>query len=151
VISLASELSTFLLLTSLTIMFLSGIWAIGTIYLETEKLYSSVTIPASKIVIEDFEIEDNLLRMVIANYGTSSTIISHSTLNVHVIYYSDSLTEYKVYKNWTLDGRKINVYELLPGTKVELEVELETLPPKDGIVDIVLTSGDFRVEWAKKF
>lgn len=150
-ISLASELSTFLILTSLTVMLLSGIWAIGTLYLQTEKLYSSATLPSAKIVIEDFYIDNNILNITLLNDGSSSVIISQENTKVHILYYAADNVEYKVYSKWTIKGENITSYELLPGAKVVLNVKLDTMASKDCILDVILTSRWFRVEWTKKF
>ncbi|MEM1985966.1 MAG: hypothetical protein QXG36_07145 [Nitrososphaeria archaeon] len=148
---MASELSTFLLLTSLSVMIISAIFAIGTLYIETGKIYSSITIPPAQITIKDFLIEGNSLKIKVQNSGTSSVIFSQENLNIHVIFYCNSFSVYKVYRSWTVSGKKVNVLELIPGSEVELEIELETIPSEGCLVDVIISSGEMRVEWSKRF
>lgn len=149
-IRLASELSTFLLLTSLTVMILSAVFAIGTLYVETGKFYASLTKQPTQIIIKDFVIEGKSLKILVYNSGTSSLIFRQDDLNIHVIFYGNNSTEYKVYRSWTVYGKKLNAFELLPANEVELEIELETLPYEGCLIDIIITSGETRVEWSKR-
>lgn len=150
-IELASELSTFLLLTSLTLMIISAIFAIGTLYIETGKIYSLMTVPSAQISIKDIAIEGNSLKIKVQNSGASNLIFSQENLNIHVIFYCGNFSEYTVYRSWTVGGKKVNVLELLPGNDVELEIELVTKPPEGCLVDVIITSGEMRVEWSKRF
>ncbi|MCX8188789.1 MAG: hypothetical protein N3F64_03690 [Nitrososphaeria archaeon] len=148
---MASELSTFLLLTSLTVMILSAIFAIGTLYLETGKIYSSITSQPAQIMIKDLVLEDKTLKILVYNHGTSSLILSQDSLNIHIIFYGSNFTEYNVYRSWSVNGKKINAFELLPASEVELEIELGILPPEHCLIDVIVTSGETRVEWSKRF
>ncbi len=149
-IRLASELSTFLLLTSLTVMILSAVFAIGTLYLETGKLYLTLNKQPPQIIIKDFIIEENSLKILVYNSGTSSLIFRQDDLNIHVIFYGNNSAEYKVYRSWTVYGKKLNAFELLPANEVELETRLETLPNEGSLINIIITSGESRVEWSKR-